>query len=805
LRYETTQGKRSIGRLRAALLIGASAAAFAQALPAAAQTTAQVDEIVVTAQRRAEKLQDVPATVAVVTADSLQQSGVSRFQDLGRAVPGVMIGQLGVVTQPSIRGVTSVASTIGGENNVGVYIDGFYQADQYAVNQDFANLENVQVLKGPQGTLYGRNATAGAIIITTLDPGDAFSGNVKASYGERNDTRLQGAVSVPIVAGKLSLGIAGYYRTDDGYIKDINGFGPDRKRNAAPFMNRSIRTKLKFTPNDNVSVVLGYNDFYIDDPRGVAHQVWEYPAQNVRNILAGTEPTTVGLQQAIRQRDVTSLSFRPHTVAEGEEYTALIRIMTGDFGELTSHTAYQTKRDRQFIDFDGSPRNSVILNIQNRRKTFTQAIDYTFTGVSNLTLLAGAFYLQDIPWGGTVTSGLFTGTQPVPLAVSKTYLKTPYSFAGYVDGTYGLSDRLFLTVGGRYTVERKSAMLLNAAVVATPGPAFGTIGPFVDQRGPGQPIKKTFESFTPRVVLRYNLAPDTNVYASLSKGFKSGTFNVGAAPLNPVQPEKITGYEVGFKTRQGSLRAEISGFYYDYKNLQLSKVFIDQNNILRTGTNNAANSQVYGVDASVSQQFGERLKVYAGVEYLHARYKDYADATSFDVRVAANGDLFIANNTAANPQDWSDLQMIRSPTFSGNVGATYDAPLFGGSLLLATNFNFTTKYAPRDDSTLRYVCTGPGVPAVGTAYAGGSVAAACLVAGQTINDTGKRRFLQDGYVLGNVSADWTDGSGRYTVGVFVNNVTNTRYKIFYSAATTIGDVAVYNEPRQFGVRAGVKF
>ena len=254
-----------IARSRTLLLAGMSVVALAwtasvqaQSLPKAPADAAASDEIIVTAQRRSERLVDVPASVAAISGEKLMDSGITRFQDFGQSVAGVQIGVTGPLTQPAIRGITTTIAGTGADNNVGVYIDGFYQASQNQINQDLANLRSVEVLKGPQGTLYGRNATGGAILINTLTPGNDLKGRFTASYGKLADRNLSGYVSIPVLRDVLAFSVTGNFHKNHGYIKDINcfadpvnrtvpgpGTGSTHNCRTAPFESRSVRVKMK--------------------------------------------------------------------------------------------------------------------------------------------------------------------------------------------------------------------------------------------------------------------------------------------------------------------------------------------------------------------------------------------------------------------------------------------------------------------------------------------------------------------------------------------------------------------------------
>ena len=198
--------------------------------PAAPQDTlnGQVvtgNDIIVTATKRTERLENVPATVLAVTGQALQTAGVVRFSDIALVAPGVQISRSGTYTQPSIRGITTSFAGGGQETNVALYIDGFYQSDQTGMNQDLSNIQDIQVLKGPQGTLYGRNATGGAILITTRTPTNKWQAEANVSYAWRFNDKIGNLFVGGPIANGIKVSVAASWHKGDGYIKDINGFG----------------------------------------------------------------------------------------------------------------------------------------------------------------------------------------------------------------------------------------------------------------------------------------------------------------------------------------------------------------------------------------------------------------------------------------------------------------------------------------------------------------------------------------------------------------------------------------------------
>ena len=718
-----------------------AAGAWAQTAPAAlppAETNE--NDIIVTAQRRAERLEAVPVAITAVSGETLAKAGITRFQDLGNIAPGVQVSRGGAFTQPSIRGISTLTTGQGYENNVAVYVDGFFQSDTVAINGDLVNISDVQVLKGPQGTLYGRNATGGAILISTLAPSETFTGKAQVSYARFDDKRASAYLSGPL-GDKIAFGVAGYYRKSDGYIRDIAGF------DTAPVDQKSVRAKLAFKPTETLTATVGYNYSNLLDARGLAYTVHAYPFSIPAPPARATERNTSSLNRAPRNR------------VHVDDFTLKVALDT-NIGTLTSYTGYTKKRTDLRFDFDASAVDISDTIQPSRQRTFQQSYDFAIDAIDWADIVIGMTYLHDNFSYTNQARSLGNYTRETHVRQKSDAL------AGYADVTFHLNDRLFLTTGARYSTETK-----NGSYFETPGNVAAVLSPSANK-------KATFSAFTPRGVLRYELAPRTNVYASVTQGFRTGTFPVSSFPnpalFQPIRPERITSYEVGFKTASSTFRFDAAAYYYDFKNIQvgltvpnpLAPTTVVQQVI------NAEKARVYGAEASATYTPVRDLSLRAGANWTHARYTDFINATGTGLNIATQ------RNVTGQAQSWSGQQMARAPSVSGNIGANYKTPLAGGSLELSVNGTYTASFVISNPSLF-----GPLGPA-GRA-----------------ND---QRYRQGAYGLVNAQIGWTDPSDRFTLTVFGENLTNTRYRVVASGGA-FGDYDVYGEPITYGVRAGVKF
>ena len=769
----------------AVIALAASASALAQADPTApaAQTPATTpapapaatpaatqagtsdavpsDEIVVTAQRRAEALENVPMAITVITGATLDHAGVVSFQDLGAVTAGAQVNFAGAFTQPSIRGVTTLTNGNNIENNVAVYVDGFYEPNPLIINADLPNLGSIEVLKGPQGTLYGRNATGGAILINTLEPSHTYTGRAQISYGRFDDKRASAYVSGPL-SSSVRLGVAAYYRQTASYIRLIDPVVIGRTTApATPIRQASIRAKLEADLSSSLTATLGYNFTHVDDARTNIFSTFDHvPAAFPQPPL---RPTVLGTAAYNYQ------TSSPNTNHQG---TLKLAWKTGS-GTLTSYTGYEIGKSTLNFDGDGTYADLSSTVIDFKQRTFQQALDYAVKPVANLDLLIGGLYYNDKLVPGPAAISVFVANRR--LLIQNIASQRTRAWAVYADATYHVTDALSLDIGGRYSSERKMVDINSLSFAANPA---GT-------PAAGFPVHReaTFSKFTPRASIRYEIAPRTNIYASYSQGFRSGAFSLSPPAVlseyKAVRPETINAFEVGFKTARRMVRFDIAGFYYDYKDLQVNSIarsplcppLPTQCGLILTLFQNAQKAEVYGMDAQVSATPVTNLNVRAGVSLLHARYKIFPNATGTGLNAATN------LNATSQLQDWAGQQTARAPNFSGNFGFDYNIPMRDGGLLFAGNVNFTDSYVVNNPSLF-----GP-------------------LAGALAN---QQRYRQSGYALVNASVTWTDPSGHYYIGAYGRNLTNKKYRITYTGNAN-GDYGSPAEPATYGVRAGFQF
>jgi len=757
-------------RVSARLALLAAATVMTPVAPAMAQGTAEgasSNDIIVTAQRRAERLEDVPLSITAVQRETLENSGVRNPTDLVQLAPGAQIVRSGSLMQTSVRGITSSTSGWTYENSTALYIDGFYSPDTVSLGNDFSDIQSIQILKGPQGTLYGRNAMAGAIVIETRDPSDHLTANGSLSFGRFNDIRAEGYLSGPI-SDQIGFAISGYRRHNDGWLRDIGNdpFSKDDDFDAAPNRQGALRGKLKFAPSDQLKVTLGYSYTYSDVPVGMAFQYFDHYG------TSATATSPLNPPYRATKLDEVSLNIKTENKVKVQNYTAKVELDTG-IGTLTSYTGLNRRKNQIYYDFDGTKSlafQSISPWDQNTARTFQQTLDYVIDAVDRLNLIVGAFYYRDRTRTGAVNEiGTNADGSPKLNRASTSWLRAN-AYALYFDATYELGSGLFATGGGRYSHEKRF-LAYKTTFASSPPP---------DLAGKSA----TFKDFTPHANLRYEIGPRTNIYASYAEGFRSGVFNASPqtslALVIPLKPEKNKSIEVGFKTAGPNWRFDASAYHFWYTNMQISLISTDwcatPPCAPQTLSANAKAAKGYGIEVQGAWSPVEDFNLRAGLAWNRAYFTDFKNASAVGLNpLGAN----LNGSNVAQTQDWSGHQLPRAPSITANIGFDYAVAMAGGKLKLASNLTYVSSQAGRDPSLY-----GP-------------------LAGAALAD--RQRYRENGYVLLNGQINWTEGSDHVTIGVYCNNCTDKRYALYRSGGSTYGDYRVFNEPATYGARIGFKY
>lgn len=609
-----------------------SLAAVMQASPASAQEAAEsaqttgLQDIVVTAQRRSERMQDVPIAVSAITAADAAARGVTDVRALSSSIPNLSIGQNATQANIFLRGVGSQASNPNSETSVGIYIDGVYIAAPVGNLFAFNNIERVEVLKGPQGTLFGRNATGGVIQIITRTP--SHTPGVEANIGYANYNTITGG-------GYATTGLGANAAIDFAidFRHQGDGWGRNIIRNEDSYINNyvSMRSKLLFEPSDRTTITIA-GDYSRHD--GSAGLFAPPPGR-----------TTFGGAGFYAGR---------YNVRGGSEDHQWIRVGGGSltveqdvgFARIVSISAYRRTKQNWRVDVDSSPVPGLDGNTDTFSRQYSQELRLESVD-SPIEWVLGAYYFN-YKAGNHPT--FLTGVVLGGIGGTNTYyaFQKTESVATFGQVTVPLTDTTKLTGGLRYTHDSIDYSYYNIT------PAFGRSATVLGKNEYGKP--------TWRIALNQKLTEDVSAYVSYNHGVKAGGFELsgGTASIPGFNPEQLDAYEAGIKSELFGrrLRVNIAGFLYDYKDMQIQQ-FVGANNI----TTNATSAELYGIDLDITAAPVRNLTLSAGLGLLHSKFKEYTTATFFGID---GGRLACVPNCVATGNE-----LPFAPKVTGSASAQY--------------------------------------------------------------------------------------------------------------------------------------
>jgi len=726
--------------VKAALLAGAAWSAMAGM--AAAQDApsqdpeATVDEIIVTARRRDETLKDVPVAVSALSAEQLEQTGAADITALQQQTPNATV-QVARGSNSTliafIRGVGQQDPLWGFEPGVGLYVDDVYVARPQGAVLDVFDVQRIEVLRGPQGTLYGRNTVGGAIKYVTqrLAPDNELS--LKGSFGSFNQVDFLAMGSGPLT-DTLRVGGAFAKYTRDGYGTNVNTGAEHYNKDVEAF-----RFSAEWTPNDDVFVRVAY-DLMNDDSN---------PRHGHRE-LAGALPDGA-VQGSVYD---TNAGVGDVNSVETKGWSMTIQGRVSDNWTLKAIAARRDGRTDTVIDFDNTPRPTLDIPAYYEDEQTTLEFQGLFE-YDRVQGVMGLFYLDGHAEGAFDTilgnAGIVIGTGG--------FVETT-SISAYVDVNLDLTDRLHLSLGGRYTLDDKTGDVFRANYLgATRSPLLGgTVrAPLLVRTD--YTASKSFDQFTPKVALSYDISDDVTGYVSFSQGFKSGGFDMrGDAVFTPntvngYNPETVDSYEAGLKGSLGPLSFSSAIFMNEYQDQQVTTQVPAVGGIA-SFVDNVGESTFYGAEFEGSLFLTENLTANFAVGYLNSEFDEFLRY----------------NLTTMMFEDISDQVVLQNaPEWTGYLGLTWNSQVAGGELTVIPQVSW------RDDFSL-FEFPNP------------------------ILD-------QEGYALVDLSATWT--YDRLTFGVYGKNLTDEEYRVggynFPGALFDNSVIGYYGPPRTVTASVTVNF
>lgn len=625
----------------------------------------RLEEIVVTAQKREDRLQDVPLTISAFSAASLDKMKIENTQDLGMVTPSLQIGRQLNTIQPVIRGIGSLTSTIGDESKTAIYVDGVYQSALGAGLLSINNIERIEVLKGPQGTLFGRNAVAGVIHIITRDPSHTPRMDVSLGYGNFQ-TMEGGFYATGGLSDNLAADIAISYDDQGG------GWGKNLRTGRDGFRSHEFaaRSKWLLDISDKTSAL-----FSVEIDRAMTQQ------GSVLRKLPGSGPLITGYNQDLGFYDFSTIldanfnsgSLEPRATKR-QWGTSLKLTHEFSFAQLVSISAYQDVSTHPRLEVTGLPIPFISLNQKITSKMATQEFQLVSLPGSSIRWIGGLYYFynkagyHDAILSGAAFGTNFQGTHATQKA---------NSLAGFAQATVPIGKSTNVDVGIRFTSEKRS---INGFKYSRT-----TMGMVADD-------SKRFNKLTYKLSVDHKLSDDVMVYALYSRGFKSGLYNT-FTPNDPVvRPEVMDTFEGGWKTEwfDHRLRFNVAAFYNRIKDIQVSQV------IAATGANrftNAAKAMTKGVEVELTVIPASGLTITAATAYLRTKYLDFPGSL-FTTPNPAGGNTITSQNVAGN-------KLVEAPKWTPSIRASYDVPTDVGNFSASAIYSYNSGFYWAADNRIR--------------------------------------------------------------------------------------------------------
>ncbi len=749
---------------RSKFAVAALAAAFAAPIAAPARADAILDEIVVTARKRAEPLAEVPQAVGVFTAADIERLGYTVSSDLVRQTPNLMWHSVVGFATPQIflRGIGNTTFNGNQANPVGLHVDGVYQGATITYGFGLLDLERIEILKGPQGTLFGRNTTGGVVnfIPRKPDPAQGANAQVRATYGRFNEANLEAAGGFAL-NDEAAVRVAAVTLNRDGYVTNRNPTSGIEKQGAIDVW--SARAQVRYLPGD-FDVLLNVH--------GGRNRSDVLPGKQVGIVCpAGVSPPRLGAcTDFFGFRDTTDVresftNFRSYdhidTWGAGASLT-----WHGDAFDVISQTAYEANRRRLSNDSDAGAATAIKANNESDFHQISQEIRAVSADEGPFGWIAGAnLYADDLNSfqnfaANAYGPGGLSRAFRVEEGVGSTMHQKTLSYAFFGEGIYAITPALKFTGGLRWTYDRRSADR-HAFIFDATGYALAFIGEqtafsrYLADTIPPVTVKRVWREWTGRANLAYDITPALMIYANYAHGFKGGDFNGGAlfapAEATIVNPEFVDAYELGLKGTTSDRRLSFEGavFAYDFKDQQVSQVVPGAVISLQSLTN-AGRTRIYGAEFTIDAVPVDTVFLQAKAGLLDAKFKE------FRLNPADPASSLAGNRTASSPR----------LTLAGI--ARYDIPLGAYTLGVQADGSYTSgHYFTPDNNPVIY---------------------------------------ENGYWLANASLGLRTADERYAVNLWVKNLFDETYLASGLANTGLGFIEqFYGLPRTFGITATGRF
>ncbi|MDG2071947.1 MAG: TonB-dependent receptor [Pseudomonadales bacterium] len=718
-----------------------------------------LEEIIVTAERREQNLQKIGISVSAFNGDQLNALGSADIASLSNFVPNLQIGSESSDLKIMLRGVGSDNLEAFSDPGVALHIDGVYQARPSGGSALFYDMQRVEVLRGPQGTLYGRNATGGAINFISNKPDQDFDATIDVSLGENDWQRVRGMVNTPLIEDELMLRVVATDEQRDGLQENLFPGGTEGN----DIDDTSFRAQLLWEPSEAASILLSARS---QEKGGVGPARKRTSSPGPETTSPDGTPANCGDCGYIADPDDLRKVYKDTAESFDLETSGFSLTADYDFGPviLTVLGANQTTDMDLIQDSDqGMSPNGVPFGSTDAVTVAQESDQTTFelrlasNDDSDFTWIVGAFYLSEDALQHTmVNRDRSDPVSPFAPQIPDVNINIMHdveieSTALFGQTSYQINDSLKLTAGIRFTEDKKSAVGGTISTLNFPNLPF----PIADGAQDYTP-EDEWSKTTGKLGLDWDLNEDSMVYATISTGFKAGGFNFGVAGSDSYDPEEVTAYEIGSKNRflDNTLQLNATAFYYDYEELQVFQV-VDQTVIVR----NAASAEIYGAEFEVVYAPTEALKIDVSLGLLEAKYEDFVLPSNLFLDGAGDPTLI----------DVSGNQLINAPEWSGHIGVQYTFDLNNLGKLTVRVQSYLT-----DDIYLRALNLDP-------------------------------YDKQDGYSIVDAKLIWESANGNWHAEAFVNNIGDE--DVISNQEVTDSGIYFANikEPSLWGVAVGYQF
>lgn len=677
--------KRNFVALLAASALASPGIAFAQDA-ASAEEQGGLEEIIVTAQKRAEGLSDVPISISAISGKQVENYGQTNLEQISSSVPNLKITQTAIANRIAIRGIAS-GDNKGFEQSVAMFVDGVYYGRDQLSRLPLVDMERVEVLRGPQPTLFGKNAIAGAVNITTRSPTDEFEGSVSGLYEfNHKELQLTGVLSGPLSDG-VEARVVGYYRKMDGYF-----YNQKLDRDEPNVDEKYVRGKLEFDKGGPFAaeLKLEYADFEMKgQPRDVFGAVGNYNTVFQGPFFVSTNPDYVREDNGYESKNKVFGATLNADLEIGEH-------------TLTSVSSLLDYKTREIVDVDFSGISFLDgTNLREDYRQFSQELRLTSPGGETFNYIAGVYYqhakldVQD-----------FTLFNPTFLALGapfnalgdtrndRDYAQKSDLISGFAQGELSLTDQLRITAGARFNHEKKSGSRTLAVVKGplstAPLPVVTAVFRALNIEAHSISGKISEDSFNPMVNVQFDATDDLMLYASYAKGTKAGGFDIRSNSLPTsttvakpgafeFEDESANNFEAGLKYKGRNVAFNLSVYRTDYKDLQVN-IF---DGTLNFNVRNAAEARTQGVEADFRAAIADGLTISGAVAYLDFKFTNFTDGQCYYLQTpGANGFC-----------DYSGKRNALSPKWSGNLNVDYTTPITSDmKVAFNVNADFSSSY-----------------------------------------------------------------------------------------------------------------